>query len=105
MFAIGDEVIDHEAAIDNLGIEPIAIQISEPQLRGGRSRLCARGVVPLEPIFLHHINMRKHALLIFGKSWPYPIPHALVLPLHEPVAAIVQLFHTRDDELPLGWSL
>ena len=65
MFAIGDEVIDHEAAIDNLGIESIAIQISEPQLRGGRSRLRARGVVPLESIPLHHVDVRKHALLIF----------------------------------------
>ena len=65
MFAIGDEVIDHEAAIDNLGIEPIAVQISEPQFRGGRSRLRPRSIVPLEPILLHHVDVREHALLIF----------------------------------------
>ena len=52
-----------------------------------------------------HIDVGKHPLLVFRKSWPYAIPHALVLPLHEPVEAIIQLFHTGYKQLPLRWGL
>src|SRR5206468_1235903 len=90
---------------DDLCVEPVSVQVGKPQCRSGRSWLRTRVVVPLKPIVLHLVDALKHALLVLGKAWADAVPHALVLPLDEPVEAIVQLFHTWDEQLPPGWGL
>ncbi len=48
LLAVGDHLIDHEAAVDDLGVDAVAIEVGKPQFGRGRSRLGAPAVVPLE---------------------------------------------------------
>ena len=100
-----DEVIDHQAPIDDLRVEAVSVQVREPKLRGGWPWLRAASAIPLEAMGLHLVDMAKHPSLVLQEPGSHPVPHPLVLALHEPVEAVLQLLHAGNEELPLGWSL
>ena len=101
----GDEVVDHQAAVDDLGVHAVAVQVGQPQLGRGRPRLGARPIVPLEADGLHLVDAGEGARRVLEEAGAHAVPHALVLGVHEPVAAVLQLLHARDEQLPLGRRL
>src|SRR4029077_14887468 len=86
-------------------VEPVAVEIGQPQLRGGRPRPGPRAVVPLEAARGHLVDAGEGAGGPLEEAGAHPVPHPLVLGLHEPVAAVLQLLYPRDQELPLRGRL
>jgi hypothetical protein len=105
MLSIGDEIVDHQAAINDLRIEAVAVQVCKPELGSGGPRLRPWGVMPFKAIAFHLIDVAKCPLLVLEKPRSDAIPHALVMPFDEPVQAIVKLFDAGHEEFPLGRGL
>ena len=53
LLGVVDEVVDHQAAVDDFRVEPVLVEVGEPQLGSRWPRLRASAVVPLEPHRLH----------------------------------------------------
>src|SRR5581483_12481600 len=53
----------------------------------------------------HLVDAREGAGDALEEARSHPVPHPLVLGLHEPVADVLQLLHPGDQELPPGGRL
>src|SRR6266545_1153309 len=105
LVAGGNEIVDHEAAVDNLSLHPVAVEIGQPQLGRGRSRLGTPAVIPFEAVVLHLVDVTEASLLVLEEARADAVPHPLVLRVHEPVEPIFELFHPGYEQLPLGRRL
>ena len=100
-----DQVVDHQAAVDDLLLEPVAVEIGDAQLRRGRPRLGAGIAVPEEAGLLHLVDMAERALGVGQEARADAVPHAAVLVVDEPVLPVIALLDPRRVLLPLGGRL
>ena len=102
---IGDQIVDHQAAVDDLGVLAVAVEIGEPQLRRRRPRLGAGLGAPLEADILHLVDMAEHPLVVGQEARADAVPHAPVLVVDKPMLPVIPLLDARRGLLPFVAAL
>ena len=100
-----DQIVDHQAAIDDLLFEAVAVEIGNTQLGRGRPRLRTREIIPLEAELLHLIDMVERALRVGQEAGADAVPHAAVDIADEPVLSVIAHLDAGRALLPFRWRL
>jgi hypothetical protein len=97
---VADDFVQAQAAIDDLRLDAVLVEVLHPPLRRGWTGYGAAVIVPFEAEVSHLVDMGEGALFVLGESRADAVPHALLLTVDDPVQAVVALLGPGHQALP-----